>query len=141
MLRPGRPGSCGANREALSPVNTRSRDFPSIELGLPWNTSNPNGCIMLRELVCMNTLAVAWFVCLFRALSSSWAEVPSKSPRSFRYNLSPFLCTEILKFLAMMHSPCCLRLFSSSFQQWSSLEHTAGYQAELPRNLPLLKIN
>ena len=93
----------GSNWGAFSPVNTSSTDWPFRISRLAWNTFNPKGCILLSLPVWMNAREV-WSVLFFKMLSSSWAEVPSKSPVSFRCRFSPFLWTVILKFVAILSS-------------------------------------
>jgi hypothetical protein len=101
MIRLKGIGSSGANWEALSPVNTSSKDLPFRRSRWLWNTFTPKGCIFARQLVCIKTLEVR-LEYLFRMSRSSWAEIPSKSPVNFRWRFSLFLWIEILKFVAMM---------------------------------------
>jgi len=94
----------GAIWLALFPVKTRFTDLPFRTSRLSWNTFRPKGCIFLRELVCMKALDVL-LQFLFKTSRSSRAEVPSKSPINFKCRFSPFLWTEILKFVSMMPHP------------------------------------
>lgn len=101
MIRSKNIRLSGASWEAFSPVNRSFTDLPFRTPRLLWNTLTPKGCISLRQAVWMKTVEVR-LEYLFKTASSSWAEVPSKSPISFKCRFSLFLWTEILKFLAMM---------------------------------------
>ena len=84
IVRPKSVPLWGANSDAFSPVKTSSTDWPFKSGKCVWNTFCPKGWILLRQLVCMKTLEDR-LQYRFSTLSSSWAEIPSKSPTNFKW--------------------------------------------------------